>query len=232
MKMHNILNKLLIENGFNETSKNIYNFKNIDSLIISEYTESDIINFFESKVTKNVLDKYNGNIKENPSLRKNTSLLAYVKVENVETSLSELKNIIFNIEEDEYYFRKFVFFYTEEMLDSIDTEKNIKKQLNTIVDKGDIDRLREDCFADLVYFFALQLFIKLPWLSFELERTKFELLEGLLNHKILELGLDTFDQIIERIDTVYMDELLEESKLESSNENEFQSLMELFGEKK
>lgn len=230
--MHNILNKLLIENGFNETSKNIYNFKNIDSLIISEYTESDIINFFESKVTKNVLDKYNGNIKENPSLRKNTSLLAYVKVENVETSLSELKNIIFNIEEDEYYFRKFVFFYTEEMLDSIDTEKNIKKQLNTIVDKGDIDRLREDCFADLVYFFALQLFIKLPWLSFELERTKFELLEGLLNHKILELGLDTFDQIIERIDTVYMDELLEESKLESSNENEFQSLMELFGEKK
>lgn len=230
--MHKILNKLLIENGFNETSKNIYNLKNIDSLIISEYTESDIINFFESKVTKNVLDKYNGNIKENPSLRKNTSLLAYVKVENVKTSLAELKNIIFNIEEDEYYFRKFVFFYTEEMLDSIDTEKNIKKQLNTIVDKGDIDRLREDCFTDLVYFFALQLFIKLPWLNFDLKRTKFELLEGLLNHKILEHGLDTFDQIIERIDMVFMDELLEKNKLESSNENEFQSLMELFGEKK
>jgi hypothetical protein len=232
MKMHNILNKLLIENGFKETSKNIYNLKNIDSLIISEYTELDIINFFEAKVTKNVLEKYNENIKENLGLKKNTSLLAYVKVTNVKASLTRLKNTIFNIEEDEYYFRKFVFFYTDEMLGSIDIKKDIKEQLNTIVDDGDIDKLREDCFSDLVYFFALQLFIKLPWLSFDIERTKFELLEGPLNRKILDLGLETFDQVLDRVDMKFMDDILEKNKVESLNENEFQSLMELFGDKK
>jgi hypothetical protein len=232
MKMHNILNKLLIENGFKETSKNIYNLKNIDSLIISEYTELDIINFFEAKVTKNVLEKYNENIKENLGLKKNTSLLAYVKVTNVKASLTRLKNTIFNIEEDEYYFRKFVFFYTDEMLGSIDIKKDIKEQLNTIVDDGDIDKLREDCFSDLVYFFALQLFIKLPWLSFDIERTKFELLEGPLNRKILDLGLETFDQVLDRVDMKFMDDILEKNKVEILNENEFQSLMELFGDKK
>lgn len=230
--MHNILNKLLIENGFKETSKNIYNLKNIDSLIISEYTELDIINFFEAKVTKNVLEKYNENIKENLGLKKNTSLLAYVKVTNVKASLTRLKNTIFNIEEDEYYFRKFVFFYTDEMLGSIDIKKDIKEQLNTIVDDGDIDKLREDCFSDLVYFFALQLFIKLPWLSFDIERTKFELLEGPLNRKILDLGLETFDQVLDRVDMKFMDDILEKNKVEILNENEFQSLMELFGDKK
>ncbi len=227
MKMHNILNKLLIENGFNETSKNIYNLKNIDSLIISEYTELDIINFFEAKVTKNVLEKYNENIIENQSLKKNTSLLAYVKVTNVEASLTHLKNTIFNIEEDEYYFRKFVFLYSEEMVESINIEKNIKEQLEVIVGEGDIDKLRENCFDDLVYLFALQLFIKLPWLSYDIERSDFELVEGPLNRKIIDNGLENFDQVLENIDVTVMDDLLEKSKLK---DEDFQSLIGLFDE--
>ncbi|KPH94169.1 hypothetical protein AMS58_13695 [Pseudoalteromonas porphyrae] len=227
--MRKILEKLLVESDFKEVSKDVFNLGTIDSFIISEYSELEIEGFFESEKTKGILEKYNENAIFNPSLKKNTSVLAYVKVQNLNDSLVRLKNTIFNIEEDEYYFRKFIFLYTDEMVASINLAHNIKSQLNIIVDSGDIDKLRENYFYDLVYYFALQLFIKLPWLSLDIEKRTFELLEGPLGRKVSEKGLDEFDLALDRIDDELMEELIEKNRSNELVNEDFQNLIKLFG---
>lgn len=229
--MYNILNNLLIENGFKESSSGIFNLNTSDSLILIEYTETEIVNFFDESKTKEILNRHNENVELNPSLKKSTNLLAYVKVKNIADSLTRLKNTIFTIEEDEYYFRKSVFLYSDGMTETIDIDVDIKTQLNSIVDKGDIDKLRENGFYDLVYYFALQLFIKLPWLNFDIERTEFELIEKPLSRKILENGLDKFDQTFDQIDDGFMDSFIEKNKSDKANIDDFQNLIKLFGDK-
>lgn len=227
--MRMILEKLLHESSFEEVLEDVFNLRDVESFIVSEYTEAELEAFFDSEKTRDILSKYKDNVTSNPSLKKNTSLLAFVKVKNIRDSLNRLKNTIFNIEEDEYYFRKFILLYTDEMVVSINPNYDIKPQLNRIVYEGDIDRLKENCFYDLVYYFALQLFIKLPWLSLDIEKTMFELLQGPLGRKISENGLGEFDQILDSIDTEELDKLIEKNESPELLESDFQNLTKMFG---
>ena len=228
--MKNIINKLFKENNFIQHEDNVFNFEDQDSFITSEYTEPELINFFECDKTKNILANYKARTQEFPNYKKNSSLLIYLKVTNISDTQSRLKNTVFNIEEDEYYFRKFILFYTDEMIERINLNRNVLEQLKEIVDKGDIDKLQENSFHDLSYFFALQLFIKLPWLSFNVERTTFELLDGPLKRKLEASKLIHFDKLFDDINENSLDALIEKNSIDDVKQGDFDDLLKLLGE--
>lgn len=153
--MDSLLRKLFTENDFAQFSKNVYGFKGGSLFIVADYTELELINFFECSATKELLKEYKIRSGLDSSFKKNSSLLICIKVVNISEAQIKLRNTIYNIEEDEYYFRKFVFLYTDEMTRSIDVNINIRKQLKEIVNSGDIDKLRINQFYDQRYFFAL-----------------------------------------------------------------------------
>lgn len=228
--MNNLLEKLFIENSFEKFSRNVYGFKGDSLFIVADYREADLIDFFECGATKEVLGEYKVRSGHDADLKKNTSLLICLKVDDISAAQTKLRNTIFNIEEDEYYFRKFVILYTDDMVESIDVNINIRMQLKEIVKSGDIDKLRVNHFYDKRYFFALQLYIKLPWLSFEVTRSEFELLGRPLNRMVSENNLNEIDDLIDSIDEEKFEILIDGSKHFSGNEEEFNTLLSLFGE--
>ncbi|WP_260469515.1 ABC-three component system middle component 1 [Streptococcus sanguinis] len=112
---------------------------NNEFFIIQEYDVEELEssgdktqNFFTCEKTNQLISEFE-KIQDN-KIKKNTSLFVSVKVNNIKEVYERFKNIAMRIEEDEYYFRKYIIFYT---------------------DKGLNDS----------YFIAMQLIIKLPFIS-------------------------------------------------------------------
>jgi hypothetical protein len=56
---------------------------------------------------------FNKKKKDLNEIEKNTSLIILLKVENLKKDFEELKNQIMRIEEDEYFFRKYIIIYND-----------------------------------------------------------------------------------------------------------------------
>lgn len=118
------------------------------------------------------------------------------------------------VEEDEYYFRKYVILYTEEGLSCLNSDtKYLLDYIQSASLEGEnvFDKFESNMFFDASYFIAMQLIIKLPFVSIPHSDNHFEIIEnkiqsriemeGLNNHKkqvddILEIlsGVDTSQQ--------------------------------------
>ncbi|WP_323126144.1 ABC-three component system middle component 1, partial [Streptococcus equi] len=91
------------------------------------------------------------------------------------------------IEEDEYYFRKYVIFYTEDGLSKI--EPNTQFLLDYIQsddskNKSLFDKFENNMFFDDSYFIAMQLIIKLPFISLPHSDARFETIEDRIKSRM------------------------------------------------
>lgn len=144
-----------------------------------------MLNFFTCKKTEQLISEFE-KIQDN-KMKKNTSLFITVKVENLEKEYERLKNIAMRIEEDEYYFRKYVIFYTEEGLNKL--KPNVEYLLDYINsespdEKSLFDKFEENMFFDDAYFVAMQLIVKLPFISLPRSDTHFETIEDRIKSRI------------------------------------------------
>jgi len=129
----------------------------------------------------------------------------------------EYLNKIMAIEEDEYYFRKYVIFYTENglskikpntqfLLDYIQSEDSENKSL--------FDKFEENMFFDDAYFIAMQLIIKLPFISLPHSDNRFEVVEDRIKNRIeRESLIDKEEQVHKILD------LLDEKKIREELDN-------------
>ena len=143
-------------------------------------------NFFTCQKTNQLISEFE-KIQDN-KVKKNTSLFVTVKVENLE-KYEQFKNIAMRIEEDEYYFRKYVIFYTEEGL--IELKSHTDSLLQYIQDNSDesdeeslFDKFEKNMFFDDTYFIAMQLIIKLPFISLPHSNDHFETIEDRIESRI------------------------------------------------
>ena len=142
--------------------------------LIQEYNREDFKSsseggedFFTCEQTNKLIscfEKLNDN-----KIKKNTSLFVTIKVDELKQSYESLRSMIMKVEEDEYYFRKYVILYTEEGLSRLNS--NIEDLLNYIQStspEGEylFDKFESDMFFDTSYFIAMQLIIKLPLFLF------------------------------------------------------------------
>ncbi|MEK3822490.1 ABC-three component system middle component 1 [Cytobacillus sp. FSL W8-0315] len=159
---------------------------------------------------------------EDPDIDKNTSLLICIESSNENNKLS------LNIEEDAYYFKKYVLTYSKEQLTSFITEynslieeKGIKNVLEEIVNNVQLfEVFKLDPDINSVYKLITNIFIKIPILKVPMneEKTVYSLSEvietSLKNKELLNLK--------EKLD------YLRENKIE--DDTLLESLIELYKE--
>lgn len=191
--MNNFIKGILEKYDYHQYSDNIKLWNNSNEFfLIQEYDVEELesssevmLNFFTCKKTEQLISEFE-KIQDN-KMKKNTSLFITVKVENLEKEYDRLKNIAMRIEEDEYYFRKYVIFYTEEGLNKL--KPNVEYLLDYINsespdEKSLFDKFEENMFFDDAYFVAMQLIVKLPFISLPHSDTHFETIEDRIKSRI------------------------------------------------
>jgi len=99
-------------------------------------------------------------------IEKNTSLIICVLFDNYASDCQRYKNIMLQIEEDEYWFKKYLLPYTTQAVANFDLEIGITQQLNLVVNNDDnFKQFNEHIHSNESYFFAIQCFLKLPFLN-------------------------------------------------------------------
>jgi hypothetical protein len=127
---------------------------------------------------------------------KNASLLICVEFDNYQGDCPRYKNMMLQIEEDEYSYKKYLLPYTAKALESFRTTETVKDQLNTLVaNEENFQQFSEHIYANEAYFFAVQTFLKLPFLNLVISEDKqFITISQLLAGKLSTAELQFMNQ--------------------------------------
>ncbi|GMQ55699.1 hypothetical protein AN1V17_00910 [Vallitalea sediminicola] len=150
-----------------------------------QYNKNEFEGFYDGEKSKNLINIFDTLKKNKSDIQKNTSLIICLKLTSMHEITQTLKNIIFSIEEDEYFFRKYVVVFTKKSIKNIDIKNNIYKQLHEIIKKEDMMEKYQDngYFCD-EFFLAMQLFVKLPFIVYDVNSTQFIPVEDKLKEVI------------------------------------------------
>lgn len=222
--MISLLKKIYEQNEFviNEgNDKLLFSEKeNQEYYITLEYDLTEIENFFECKKTNNLISFYQNIKKKSADIEKNTSLIVCIKVDNIEDAHKKNKNIIYKIEEDEYFFRKYIILYTENSIKNIDISENIIEQLELIIKKDNmIENYQKDPYKSEEFFLAIQLYVKCPFLVFKVDTNPFMSLQEQIKKMILKDDLNNeYSKILS----------FEDNFIESKQNEYFEKLTDVF----
>lgn len=234
--MHKILENVLKDNNYVQT-ENLEIFSNsYESFITQEYTIEEIADFFNCDKTNDLILRFKY---VEDKVKRNTSLLLCVKVDNLKEIYNNYRNTIIRIEEDEYYFRKYVILYTdegEEILNSIYKKTGI---INYILyedskEKSMFEEFEKDMFFSDSYFIAIEIAIKLPFLNIPRANARYESIEERIEKVIEEHELG---KNVERVNKLLKEVFAENmsrtdvlNKLIDDNKEIWDSLEEIMGE--
>ena len=207
--MNSFLQQMLGQHNFHKCDEHLelWGGDGNEFFLIQEYNREDFKSsseggedFFTCEQTNKLIscfEKLNDN-----KIKKNTSLFVTIKVDELKQSYESLRNMIMKVEEDEYYFRKYVMLYTEEGLSRLNS--NIEDLLNYIQStspEGEylFDKFESDMFFDTSYFIAMQLIIKLPFVSLHHSDNHFEIVENKIQSRIEMEGLNDHKKQVDDI---------------------------------
>ena len=168
--MKNIIVNLLKHNHCDcvDTDFNLYtNELKSEYFIISQYSQEELHDFFENDKTSQIIDKFErqSKISEHENIKKNTSLFILVEVDNLKEAFEDdkIQKSILLIEEDYYYFRKFIILYTRNGLLDLRDKATNEAFYNYL--EFSIDAFEDDMFFSESYFMAMEIGVKLPFFT-------------------------------------------------------------------
>ena len=168
--MRDIVIKFLQNNHFNQldTEFDFYtNSQKSEYFIVSQYSPDELNNFFDDDKTSQVIKEFERlSVKsEHENIKKNTSLFILVEVDNLKEAFEDekLQRSILLIEEDYYYFRKFILLYTQNGLSDL-RDKETNEMLYTYLN-ANINIFEIDMFFSESYFIAMEIGVKLPFFT-------------------------------------------------------------------
>jgi hypothetical protein len=185
-----------------EPSLKLY-YSNHKHYFLSEYQDDyDII---EKNIQNNQFVKAIKDIRPN-----NSYLILFYKINSFDEDVS--KKII-RLEENEFFYKKYVFYYTAEEYESFREwfNKRPEKSLSNIL-------RTEECSPESAYLymqFLLRLIIKVPFLNIEFKKMELENFEELLNLQLegirnnKEEVRKTFNRLTNELETRSVDEIAE-----------------------
>ena len=200
--MKKILKDIFHKNGFElMREKNEFTFfrkENQEYFFIASYKEEELENFFVSDKTDNMINIQDELNETNEDINKNTSLVIYVKTNNFQEFFDKNRGIIYKIEEDEYYFRKYVIVYTENSIKEIKSSEFIGNKIKEVLlEAGRMDKFEETYYKDEEFYLVMQLYIKLSFLIYEIEDKPFIPITQKIMKKITEENLsDQYQSIM------------------------------------
>lgn len=237
--MLDLLKKIFNENDFQYDEKNtddvLFFYKNEkEYYLTSKYTENEFNNFFESKKTRKVIKLFNDLKREYDDIKKNTSLIVVIEVDDIDSFYKKNRNQIFNIEEDEYFFRKYVIMYTSKGIDGIKKENDIILKINQILmDNERMEKFQKNLYSEEEFFIAMQLLVKIPFLKLNKISKKFISIEQKIHDSLKESKLkedaDLILKIIGKENELNLNfEQIRQSIIMEENVEELDELLKLF----
>ncbi|EFU64240.1 ABC-three component system middle component 1 [Streptococcus oralis] len=218
--MRDTIIKFLQNNHFNQldTEFDFYtNSQNSEYFIVSQYSSNDLHNFFDDDKTSQVIKEFKRlSLKsEHENIKKNTSLFILVEVDNLKEAFEDEKfqRSILLIEEDYYYFRKFILLYTQDGLSDL-RDKTTNETLYKYLESN-IDLFEKDMFFSESYFIAMEIGVKLPFFTLPKRNDIYQSIENQYQ--------DDNDELDNRLLDFYTkvtDEILSESLKDISTDDE------------
>lgn len=167
--MNKFLSAIMSSNGYNRinnTPLELFGNKH-EFFLIQCFEMEEIQDFFKTVKLDYLISEFQKLDEE--KIKKNTSLFILIKVYDIHQFYNNYLNTIVAIEEDEYYFRKYIIFYTDEGLNDLNPDVQYLLHIvqNNIDDLEEslFDKFEKNMFFDDSYFIAMQLIIKLPFIS-------------------------------------------------------------------
>ncbi len=167
--MNKFLSAILSSNGYNRinnTPLELFGNKH-EFFLIQCFEMEEIQDFFKTVKLDYLISEFQK--LDDEKIKKNTSLFILIKVYDIHQFYNNYLNTIVAIEEDEYYFRKYIIFYTDEGLNDLNPDVQYLLHIvqNNIDDLEEslFDKFEKNMFFDDSYFIAMQLIIKLPFIS-------------------------------------------------------------------
>lgn len=232
--MKNVLGKIFNEAGYdeykNDTDTYFLRTDGIENYIVSEYSKEDFDNFFESKQTDNIIKVFEEWKLENEDVKNNTSMLICVEINELDENKYNYKNQIMIIEEDEYYFRKYVLIYTAKSIENLSVENNVCKEIRRVIsDDKRFKDYEKEAYKDDEFFVAIELMIKLPFLKLDMKQQTFKSLDKKIESKLKE---DISAECMEGLEKLLLEfkdpTYLEDLKKSFVNENTEERLEKFF----
>lgn len=179
---------------YNKDEIDVYEFKDKEYFLVSYFCENDLIEYFNSKKTDDIFTAFDCLKKGREDAIKNTSLIIFVELDNLKSDYIKLKNQIFKIEEDEYFFKKNIIVYDRNSIKNFAENRTISNFLQSkILENNKFLEYQKDNFCCLEYFFIIQLFVKLPFLVLKKSDEDYECILNIIKKELINKKMAEFD---------------------------------------
>lgn len=233
--MLDMLKKIYEEKKYNleKVKEKIFfaNQPNKEYFFISKYEEEELLNFYECEKTKIIIEQFQQYKDDKKDVKRNTSLIICVKVNDIKKFNTENKNLIFKIEEDEYFFRKYIVVYSEKSIEKIKDSQKIIQIIEEILSQNKkLEEFMEDNYRDEEFFVAMEITIKISFLSFKNKNEQFQPIDSLLEEELKSNNLNKIFKIInEKLEIEYIEEKLKGNFLLNNEEDgEIEKFFKIF----
>lgn len=181
--MVNYVEKLLIDLGYLRNKFKFFNKEGDDFFRVDEYTELELLNYFKDEITRSATADYENLIKLDDAAKVNSAQIILVKVDDLRVFFSKHKNQLMKIEEDPYYFRKYIIVYTEESVAGI-SNYSLSELEQFVLSDENYKYFEGDIFSMSTYFLGMECYIKLPFLTLPIRNEKYSSLDQLISEEI------------------------------------------------
>lgn len=149
-------------------------------------------------------------IKSEPAFERNSDFIILLNLKNLGDFNTHEKKI-FSIEEDPYYFKKYVLYYSDEEKNILEN-KSINDLREVILDRDLFNAYKKNPNYPSLYSFAARFFIKVPFLHVPVNEMKMQSIDVMLKESLLVNDLVTFEENLTKIinDKCDHTEILEE----------------------
>lgn len=226
--MRDIVIEFLQNNHFNQldTDFDFYtNSQNSEYFIVSQYSQEELYNFFDDGKTSQVIKEFERlSVKsEHENIKKNTSLFILVKVDDLKGAFEDekIQKSILLIEEDYYYFRKFVLLYTQNGLSDLRDKATNEALYNYL--ESHIDDFEEDMFFNESYFMAMEIGVKLPFFTLPKRNDIYQSIENQYHDNKDELD-DRLLDFYSKVTDENLSESLKDISLDDENISELRKI--------
>lgn len=206
--MKKLVQNIFLASGFKLSAEieNAFFFQNIDDSHQSYY----LVHFINVEKLKNYLDTsdfeatyhlFEEQKKLSPDVEKNTSLLVIALTDNIERDYIIYKNGILQIEEDEFWFKKYVLIYTNESIINFESATTIEDFNTYILNNSLFTSFKEGLYENSEYFVAMQIFLKFPFLNVPISLNEQYLsIDSILQNNLSSDQLSLLDNLITESD--------------------------------
>lgn len=159
--------------------------KTSEFYLVDFIKEKNLTNYLNSSVFESVIEDFEKAKSISSEVEKNTSLIICVELDEMnKENIERVVRNIWSVEEDEYWFNKNVLLYDKEVLNEfVNNQEIYNTLLNIVNDEDAFENFERDVYWSSIYYFAIQLFIKIPFLNLSDSVNEFESLESILNEK-------------------------------------------------